>query len=739
MLKGINIKYQVPIILLLISIIAAIVLSVLGFSVREATPEEGFITLNLILYSLLFLLVFMLIIFLRFAKSISKPSQLLTDKISYLENELEHKSSELILAKKSVDAVMDKLPVPVAVVDPETAAYLQVNKAMREFHKLSSDDLLKRSTTETYYDPEKDRQIIIDQLKEFGKIDGLEVRSKRIRTGEERWTIISVHPISFHGKEVYITSLIDITERKRFENQLRTQSAAMEAAVNAIVITNHLGHIQWVNPAFSGLTGYSLDDVIGHQPQLLRSGKHNKAFYKEMWDTILSGKVWNGEIINRKKNNELYTEEMSITPVFEEGEKITHFVAIKHDITERKRLDAIVIKAKKRMEKELNVAKDIQMSMLPLVFPAFPNRKEIDIYAHLIPAREVGGDFYDFYFLDENHFCIVVGDVSGKGVPAALMMAVTKTLLKSSAGMDLSTASIITQVNNEIAKDNETYMFITVFIGILNTLSGEFVYTNAGHNPSFILWADNKHEKLSTLHGPVIGAMEQLTYTETRVQLKEDDHIFAYTDGVTESKNIKGELFSETRLINLLGSTPLKSPEFLTKTVIGAVKEFETGAEQFDDITVLALKYCQSPNSMFLDQIKIRIVNDLKEIAVVKEKFKEFTSANKINNEVTQKLTIALDELLNNAISYGHDDEEEHEITIQIELRGERLIIHIIDDGKPFNPFTNEPADTKLSIEERKIGGLGIHLVKNFIDEYEYKRNAYKNITTIIKYVKVSE
>lgn len=141
---------------------------------------------------------------------------------------------------------------------------------------------------------------------------------------------------------------------------------------------------------------------------------------------------------------------------------------------------------KARMEQELNVAKEIQLSMLPLDFPAFPDRKDIDIYAHLIPAKEVGGDFYDFYFIDEDNICFTVGDVSGKGVPAALMMAVCKTLIKSRAGIDKSTASVLTFVNDEMAKDNKNFMFVTIFMAILNTKTGKLTYTNAGHNPTYI-------------------------------------------------------------------------------------------------------------------------------------------------------------------------------------------------------------------------------------------------------------
>ena len=192
------------------------------------------------------------------------------------------------------------------------------------------------------------------------------------------------------------------------------------------------------------------------------------------------------------------------------------------------------------------------MSMLPLNFPAFPERTEIDIYANLIPAREVGGDFYDFHFLDENHIYFAVGDVSGKGVPAALEMAVAKTLLKSRAANDQSTASILTQVNNEIAKDNDACMFITVFAAILNTDTGKLIYSNAGHNPSYVIGKNRDIMVLDDLHGPVIGAMEGMAYNETTLYIDKDDIVLAYTDGVSEAQNTKEQFYTVERLEKLI-------------------------------------------------------------------------------------------------------------------------------------------------------------------------------------------
>ncbi|MCX6226428.1 MAG: SpoIIE family protein phosphatase [Bacteroidia bacterium] len=382
--------------------------------------------------------------------------------------------------------------------------------------------------------------------------------------------------------------------------QLNIQSAAMNSAANSIIITDLNGIVRWVNPAFTRLTGYDFGEIVGNKLKILNSGVQSKEFFNDMWTRILDGEVWHGEVVNKRKDGSLYTEEMTITPVRDSQGKISQFVAIKHDISERKRLEQIVKSANERMEDELNVAKAIQMSMLPLKFPAFPEREDIDVYAKLIPAREVGGDFYDFFFIDEENFCFVVGDVSGKGVPAALFMAVTKALLKAFSSNERSTAKILSHVNNEISKDNENSMFITVFMAILNTTTGYLVYSCAGHNPPFVLRnGDGNLKKLAELHGVAIGAMEGIEYKETVLQLNRGDSVFAYTDGVTEAQDQKGVFYSERRLTELLNNHRFTGCKNLVEAVVGDVIQYENGAEHADDITTLSVHFSeQTPDSV---------------------------------------------------------------------------------------------------------------------------------------------
>ena len=250
-----------------------------------------------------------------------------------------------------------------------------------------------------------------------------------------------------------------------------------------------------------------------------------------------------------------------------------------------------------RIETELNIARTIQMSMVPTVFPAFPNRPEFTVFADLLPAREVGGDFYDFFFINEDNFCICIGDVSGKGVPAALYMAVAKTLIKSRAIDDLSTASILTHVNEALSSDNKENMFVTLFIAIINVGSGKVVYTSAGHNPPYVRRTNGRMQCIEKRHGPVAGAMEGFVYGEDKLVLAPKDILFLYTDGVTEAINDQDDLFSDKRLANLLRTLSGNNAEETVKGVVSAVKDFEGKSEQTDDITVLAFQYHAVPST----------------------------------------------------------------------------------------------------------------------------------------------
>ncbi|KXX70661.1 SpoIIE family protein phosphatase [Flammeovirga sp. SJP92] len=379
-----------------------------------------------------------------------------------------------------------------------------------------------------------------------------------------------------------------------------------------------------------------------------------------------------------------------------------------------------------RMESELAVGQNIQMSMLPTDFPSDDN---IDVHAKLVPAREVGGDFYDFQIIDDNYLYFTVGDVSGKGVPAALLMAMTKSLLRSVAITEHSTSQIITHVNTEIAKENKNNMFVTIFLALLNIKTGELIYTNAGHNPSYILSENEKTLKLDDRHGPVVGALEGFEYSQSTLQLNSGQLIFAYTDGVTEAQNINHELYSDQRLIDLLEASKAQKLKSLVDIVIEDISTHEKGSEQADDITVLCVKYAKVSTPDF--SINFKASYDEKE--KVTPLIHHFLEDNNYPLAFIQKVQIVLDELISNTTNYANNELKITDIQLKVFCLENKsgLKIQILDNGIAFNPLEKEAPDTTLSVEDRPIGGLGIHIVKNLASKIDYKRIDDQNKITL--------
>ncbi len=248
--------------------------------------------------------------------------------------------------------------------------------------------------------------------------------------------------------------------------------------------------------------------------------------------------------------------------------------------------------ARERLESELKIARTIQMSFLPKHFPPFPEQSEFDLYARLEPAKEVGGDLYDFFLLDNQHLFFSIGDVSDKGVPAALFMAVTKTLMKGIAMQGgKNAAEIMEQVNQELCKENDSCMFVTVFCAVLNFKTGELVYSNAGHNPPLIRHANGQPEEMLLPKGLILGTIEAARYKTARLILRPGDTLILYTDGVTEAMNPNKELYSSERLRQVVVDIGDQSPQTIVDDLFKSVNAYSSGAPQSDDITVLALHY----------------------------------------------------------------------------------------------------------------------------------------------------
>jgi sigma-B regulation protein RsbU (phosphoserine phosphatase) len=272
-------------------------------------------------------------------------------------------------------------------------------------------------------------------------------------------------------------------------------------------------------------------------------------------------------------------------------------------------------------------------------------------------------------------------------------------------------------------------------MGILNIKTGLLLYTNAGHKPPYIRQGEGFHEILDRLHGPVLGTVRGLVYQEDKTVLSKNDMLLTYTDGVTEARDRADNLFSDKRLAQFLASGEFGSVEDMVHATVSEVKRFENEADQLDDMTVLALQFLRTPEETAGPKLELRVPNRLSEDARVKKHFDTFAEDYGIPEKVRLKINVVFDELLTNIISYAYQDNMEHDIGIKVELSADRLKVSMVDDGIPFNPLGVETPDTELPLEERKIGGLGIHLVRNLVDKVSYRRRIDKNVITVVEYL----
>jgi sigma-B regulation protein RsbU (phosphoserine phosphatase) len=394
---------------------------------------------------------------------------------------------------------------------------------------------------------------------------------------------------------------------------------------------------------------------------------------------------------------------------------------------------------KNKMEKELTVGRKIQERIVPSSFPAFPGHDEFDVYATLQPARKFDGDFYDYFLIGDDRFCFCIGKVAGKSVQAALIMSVTKTIIKSRAGDDFSTASILTHVNEQLSAVNQASMLVRLFIGILNIKTGKLLYTNAGHNPPYLKRKTGAVERLDRIHGPVIGAARGMVYREDQTSLSKNEMLLLCSEGVTGA-GIDGEKgFSEKRLRELFSSPENESVRHIVRTAISEIKKITGGADQIKDITLLAVQFSRNPEEAGGPKLELTVPNRLTENARVKEHFDTFAEHYGIPDQIRLKMHVVIDELLMNIISYAYLDDESHDICIKVELSADQLKVSMVDDGIPFNPLGIETPDTELSLEEREIGGLGIHLIRKMMDRVSYRRRIDKNVISVLKFLDEDE
>ncbi len=387
---------------------------------------------------------------------------------------------------------------------------------------------------------------------------------------------------------------------------------------------------------------------------------------------------------------------------------------------------------KERIGSELRVASNIQQAMIPKTFPPYPDRDDLQVYGLLEPAKEVGGDLFDFYIRDEKlFFCI--GDVAGKGVPASLVMAVTRSLFRTISAHESAPARIVDLMNESMSDGNESLMFVTFFLGVLDLPTGRLRYCNAGHDKPLVIEAE-KVAYLPVEPNIPLGIMSDFHFTGQEALINPHSIIFLYTDGLTEAENATHAQFGNDRMLDVARNCRkhTDAPQLLTAEMQKAVEAFVAGAEKSDDLTMLSVAYTKETRTAKLKR-SLTLPNDVQTIGQLSEFVEGVCEELEFDMEETMSMNLALEEAVVNVMNYAYPSGTVGQVQIVAEANDQRLKFTIIDSGSPFDPTAKEDVDTTLSAEDRPVGGLGIFLVRQLMDSINYERIDGQNVLTLRK------
>ena len=397
---------------------------------------------------------------------------------------------------------------------------------------------------------------------------------------------------------------------------------------------------------------------------------------------------------------------------------------------------------KNRVMAELDLARKIQDNVLPKISSGFPGRKEFTINASMKPAKEIGGDLYDFFFIDDDHFAIVMADVSGKGIPAALFMMISKILIKRRCMEGGEPSEILEDINNIICVNNREDMFVTVWIGILEISSGIVTAANAGHEYPILCRAGENFELFKDPHGFVIGGLEGMKYKTYRFHMEKDTVLFIYTDGVTEAVNSKNEQYGTDRLLKALDKVEDRNPDSLIESVTNDIDAFVENANQFDDTTMLSVHYYGHEEDVVPEEdTKGNVMAEYK-IEALKENLNQVMSFVDEHLEgidcpmkTQMQIDLCVEEMFINVASYAYEDKK-GDVIIRLEEEKDPsgISIVLVDEGMPYDPLAKADPDVTASADQRQIGGLGIFLVKKNMDNISYKRDGDRNVFRMTKF-----
>lgn len=492
----------------------------------------------------------------------------------------ENKKSELSIRKSEerLKAQFKGFPIPTYVWKNvgEDFVLIDYNNAADKLTEGKAEQLLGIKCSKMY--PDKSDPIYIDILSSFNdkKIVSREMAYQFQTTGKKKE--LNVHYV-YIPPDLVVVHTEDITERINTEKHLQKFSNAVEQTADAVLITNKEGIIEYVNSAFETMTGYKKEEAVGQTPRIMKSGKHNNVFYKNLWSILLKGNPYKGEVINKKKNGEYFWIQNTITPIKDSNKKITNFVSVIKDITE--------IKAKKEQEIRLQIAKEIQQRL----FTSNVSIPGYDIAGKNFPADETGGDYFDIILTKEGNLWITIADVSNHGIGPALIMAATRAYLRAFTETSSDPAEIVGKLNNVLYSDLNEFQYVTLLLVRLNNLKNEFEYAGAGHVPAYLI--NSKCEVVHVLKstGIPLGYKKNELYENNKItDINSGDILVMLTDGIIEAQDKYENEFGYEQILNLINCHRNETSEDIIGHIYREVCAFTQESQHEDDITALICK-----------------------------------------------------------------------------------------------------------------------------------------------------
>jgi sigma-B regulation protein RsbU (phosphoserine phosphatase) len=496
-----------------------------------------------------------------------------------------------INTKESFEAILNSLTDGVIVANLK-GEFMFFNPAAAKILGMGSKDITQSNWSEVYgcYKVDCVTPYPYKQLPLSRAIKGEEVFNERVfiknpSRADGVWISISASPLKNKNNNIYGGVIIfrDINNIVNKQNTLELFRNGVEQTADSVVITSLEGVFEYVNPAFEITSGYQKHEVLGKTPKILNSGKHKKAFYKNLWDTITSGKSYRGTIINKKKNGALYWSDQTITPLKDRNGNMIKYVSVLKDITEERK--------KNELELQLKVARTVQQMYYntEITVPGY------DIAGGAFPADGTGGDYYDFIPMPDGRFAIIIGDVIGHGIGAALIMAEVRAFLRAFTKTDTNPSLILKKLNDELFVDLQTQQYVTMVFAILNPESHQFIYASAGHLPWFLVNPYGKYKSQMKSTGLPLGISKKYDIKNSEViNLNKEDIAIFFTDGVIEARSPNEYEFGINRALSLVDNQKQKSSKYIIENLYSEIRNFSNYMPQEDDITTIICQIAQN-------------------------------------------------------------------------------------------------------------------------------------------------